>query len=41
MIEKLPGPPGVLGRDDGDLAQHPGRALGQVLEVAERRGDDE
>ena len=39
--EKPPGPPGILGGDDGHLRQQLRGAGRQVAEVAERSGDDE
>ena len=38
--EQLAGDPGVLGRDQVDLAQDPQGALGDILEVADRGRND-
>ena len=39
--QQFRGAPGVFGGDEIDLAQRPQRPKREVLEVADRRGDDE
>ena len=40
MMQQLPGPPGVFGSDDRNLAKNLFGPLAQVPEVANRSGDN-